>query len=152
LNKAFVREPDADSRVPCPRCGAAGISVGNGPLQTYVPDESRAQLIDSALYCSNTSCDVAYFNMFEQFVRVEDLTGEVYPYNPDAPICPCFGFTLDDVIADVDCPQPLRIRELLAKSKSPDARCAKLAIDGQCCMKEIQRVYMKLRSEQQSSH
>ena len=147
VNKAFVREPDADARLLCPRCGSPGTAVGNGPVETYVRPESQAALRDAAWCCVNPACEIAYFNMFEQTVSVNELTTSVYPYDLNAPVCPCFGFTIDDVEADIEDGQPVRIRVLLAKSQSPQARCQTLAVDGQCCMREVQRLYMKLRSE-----
>ena len=147
MNKAFVREPDADVRVLCPKCGSPGRAVENGPIEVYVRPESRAQLLNAAWCCGNAACSVVYFNMFEQFVRAADLLASVYPYDLNAPICACFGFTYGDVDDDARDPQPLRIRALLAKSKSVDARCQSFAVDGQCCMREIQRLYRQLRSE-----
>lgn len=150
MNKAFVREPDADARVLCPRCGSPGTSVGNGPVEKNVRPETVTFLRDAAWCCTNGACDVVYFNMFEQFVRVSELLRPVYPYDLDAPICACFGFTMDDVESDVKDGVPTRIRELLEKSRSHEARCSSVAIDGQCCMKEVQRLFMKLRSQQNS--
>lgn len=147
MNKAFVREPDTDARLLCPRCASPGTAVGNGPVETHVRPESQAALRDAAWYCGNSACEVAYFNMFEQTVCVSELVTPVYPYNLDAPMCACFGFTSDDVEADIEDGQPVRIRALLAKSQSPQARCQTLAVDGNCCMREVQRLYMKLRSE-----
>jgi len=144
MNKAFVREPDADGRVLCPRCGTPGTAVGTGPLDTHVQASLRSRMGDSASYCSHTACEVAYFNMFEQCVLVNDLRSPVYPYDIDAPICACFGLTWDDVDADARDDAPLRIRQLLTKSKSSEARCQLLAVDGQCCIREVQQLYMKL--------
>ena len=148
MNKAFVREPDADARVLCPKCGAVGTAVGSGPLDTHIQDEVRSRMADSAWYCSHADCDVAYFNLFEQFVLTSELKGPVFPYDLDAPICACFGLTYDDVDADSRDDAPVRIRQLLAKSKSADARCQSLAVDGQCCIRELQKLYMKLKSGQ----
>ncbi len=100
---------------------------------------------DAAWFCNFPRCDVAYFNEFEGVVLVDELKTPIYPKELDAPICPCFGFTYDDVEADVQDAQPSRIRELLAKSKSSEARCATLAPDGRCCMSTVQELYMKLR-------
>ena len=144
MNKAFVREPDADGRVLCPRCGTPGTPVGTGPLDTHIQASVRSRMADSAWYCSQPVCEVAYFNMFEQSVLVTELRSPVYPYDIDAPICACFGLTWDDVDADSRDSAPLRIRGLLAKSKSPEARCQLLAVDGQCCIREVQQLYMKL--------
>jgi hypothetical protein len=90
---------------------------------------------------------VAYFNAMEQTVLVSELKAPVYPRDIDAPICACFGFGYDDVEADVRDGQPTRIRQLLARSQSSEAQCRTLAVDGLCCMREVQRLFMKLTSE-----
>ena len=100
---------------------------------------------DAAWYCSHPSCEVAYFNLFELTVTLGELRTSVYPCDVDAPICACFGFRYDDVEADIRDGQPVRIRKLLAQSQSPEARCPTLAVDGQCCIREVQKLYLKLR-------
>ena len=146
MNKAFVKEPDADARVMCPKCGTIGTAVGIGPLDTHVRAEARSRISDSAWCCGNSDCSVVYFNLFDQTVTTDELKQPVYPYDLDAPICACFGFTYDDVDQDSRDTIPHRIRELVTKSKSPDARCQAFAVDGQCCLREVQRLYFKLRS------
>ena len=146
MNKAFVREPDADARVTCPRCGSVGTTVGNGPIELYVPAPLQDQMKNAAWCCSNAACEVVYYNMFEQTVHAVELLTPVYPYDSNAPICACFGFTLQDVEDDADESQPLRIRALLARSLSPEACCQAVAVDGHCCLREVQRLYMKLKS------
>ena len=145
MNKAFVREPEADGRAFCPRCGALGLPVERGPLDAYIRPESRGKLGDSGWFCGFARCDVAYFNLFEMVVEVGDLNAPVYPKDLDAPICACFGLTYDDVEADVRERTPRRIRELLAKSKTAEARCTELAADGRSCMSAVQELYMRLR-------
>ena len=86
MNKAFVREPDADGRVLCPRCGTPGTAVGTGPLDTHIQESVRSRMGDSGWYCRHPACHVAYFNMFEQAVLVSELRSPVYPYDVDAPI------------------------------------------------------------------
>jgi hypothetical protein len=147
MNKAFVREPEDDGRAYCPRCKSLGVPVETGPLDTYIRAESRAKIRDAAWFCGFPRCDVAYFNQFDAVVTMDELKAPVYPYDPDAPICACFGLTYDDVEADVRDVTPARIRALLAKSKSPDARCPTLAADGRCCMSAVQELYMRLRSQ-----
>ncbi len=147
MNKAFVREPEFDGRAYCPLCGTLGIPVGSGPLDTHIRPEARARMQESAWYCSYARCDVAYFNLLESVVRIEELRAPVYPYDLDAPICACFGLTYDDVEADVQEGEPARIRQLLAKSQSSDAQCQTRAADGTCCMREVQKLYLTLRSK-----
>jgi hypothetical protein len=151
MNKAFVREPEFDGRAYCPRCSAVGVPVGTGPLDRHIRPASRSKLRDAAWYCSYPRCDVAYFNLFESVVTLDELTAPVYPYDLDAPLCACFGLTYDDVEADVREGVPTRIRQLLNKSQSPEANCHMLAVDGQCCMREVQKLYMKLRGESSAS-
>jgi hypothetical protein len=143
MNKAFVREPEFDGRAYCPRCGTLGTAVGEAALDRHVQPRSQTRLGESAWFCGFARCDVAYFDLLERVVEVGELRQAVYPKDPSAPICACFGFTLDDLDADVRERAPTRVRELLAKSKSKDARCRVLAADGQCCMAEVQRLYLR---------
>jgi len=147
MNKAFTREPDADGRVYCPRCRSLGTPVTTVTLDYHVNEQSRMGLGDAAWFCDFDRCDIVYFDQFDRSVAVDELQSSIYPKHPAAPICACFGFTLEDVDADVDHGTPTRIRELLAKSQSSDAQCQTLAASGRCCMREVQRIYMKRLAE-----
>lgn len=145
MNKAFVREPEADGRQACPICGSPGTPVGAGPLNTHVKVAFRSRLGDNAWYCSSPDCKVAYFDAFEQTILVQELQNPVYPYDLDAPVCRCFGLSFDDIDADARETVPVRIRALIARASSSEARCQTLSVDGQCCLREVQRLYLKLR-------
>lgn len=145
MNKAFVREPDFGGRAFCPRCGTEGIPVTSLVLDTHIRSESRSKMQDSAWYCNFARCDVAYFDLLEEVISTEELQTQAYPYDLEAPLCVCFGFTYDEVEADVADGTPTRIRQLLAKSQSSAADCQRLAVDGRCCMSEVQKLYMQLR-------
>lgn len=145
MNKAFVREPDADARVNCPRCGGLGLEVGSETLDEHIRAEYRSRLGSGAWCCRTPACDVVYFDLFEQRVLVTELQCAVYPKSPSAAVCPCFGLTLDDIEADLSEGQPLRIRELFRKSQSEAAECSRRAMDGRCCLPEVQRIYLRGR-------
>lgn len=145
MNKAFVREPDADGDAYCPRCGSLGEPVTAITLQALVRPEAASRIGGAGWYCGYADCSVAYFNSLEAVATVEELVRPVYPKSPEAPICACFGFTLADVEADAEEPEPRRIRELYAKSRTEAARCQVLAGNGKCCLKEVQRLYHRLR-------
>lgn len=147
MNKAFVREPDDDGRAYCPRCKSLGTSVGAGALETHIRPESRGKLQEAAWFCPFPHCEVAYFNQLETVVTVDELNGPIYPKDPAAPICACFGMTYEDVSADVSEGAPTRTRNLLAKAKSTEARCATLAADGHSCVAAVQQLYMKLQNK-----
>lgn len=145
MNKAFVREPDDNGKAFCPRCGTLGVAVGAGPMDVHIREGSRAKLREAAWFCPFGRCDVAYFNQLEAVVETHELKSPVYPKDFDAPICACFGFTYDEVEADVRDGAPTRIRALLAKSQSADAHCKLLAVDGRCCMSAVTELYLKLQ-------
>lgn len=147
MNKAFVREPDLDGRVYCPQCGTLGVPVARETLDHHLQKHVRPQLGDTAWFCDFPRCEVGYFDQFERAVQVSDLQTGIYPKDTEAPICACFGFTLDDIEADVLDGTPARIRDLLARSKTPDANCQTLAADGRCCMREVQRLYARMTVE-----
>jgi hypothetical protein len=144
MNKAFVRESDS-TEVLCPGCSAAGIDVPRATIQCHVQPQALRTLATTAFFCPTPNCRVAYFDALEAQVGVDALQRPVYPKDPQAPLCPCFGLTRDDVDADVAEGTPRRIRELLARSKSPEAHCQTASPIGRCCIPEVQRYYFKVR-------
>lgn len=143
MNKAFIREPEPDGRAYCPRCGSLGTPVHQDTLDHHVRSEHRQQLGDSAWFCEFARCEVAYFDLFDRMITVGELSGPVYPKDPAAPLCACFGFTAEDLEADVRDGTPVRIRRLLSRSQSDEAQCRTLAADGRCCIREVQRLYLR---------
>lgn len=151
MNKAFVREPDDTGDAPCPRCGSLGIAVGNETLSAQLVPEDRRNLPESAYYCPFPRCEVGYFDRFDRWVASDKLLHPAFPKDASAPICPCFGFTCEEIEADVEEQGTRRVKELLARSKSPDAHCTTMSPSGQCCMSEVQRYYMRLRQSSGSA-
>ena len=147
MNKAFVREPEAEERVYCPQCGTLGVPVEHSVLDRRIVPAARQKVGDAAWFCGLSQCDATYFNTFGAVVLVAELSEAVYPKDLDAPLCGCFPFFYDDVAADVEEGAPTRTRQLLAKSKSSEARCHELAADGRCCLGTVQALYMKLVNE-----
>ena len=144
MNKAFVRESDSTD-VLCPRCGAAGVGALGSAVASHVPPEARRGLAATAYFCPTPTCPVAYFDAFEAQVPVASLSQAIYPKDPSAPLCACFGLSRDDVEADVVETTPRRIRELLARSKSADARCETASPTGRSCLPDVQRYYFRLK-------
>ncbi len=148
MNKAFIREADATD-VLCPQCGAAGTGVPRVTIDSLVPADARRVLATTAYFCATPRCPVAYFDAFEAVVLVDRLAKPVYPKDPVAPLCPCFGLTSEDVAADAADSVPRRIRDLLARSKTSDAHCETASPTGRNCLPEVQRYYFRLRGEAQ---
>jgi hypothetical protein len=83
--------------------------------------------------------------MFERLLLTDALVAPVYPKDPAAPLCACFGLTAEDVEADVAEGGVTRVRAVIEKAKSPAAQCQIRAASGQSCIGEVQRYYMKHR-------
>ena len=143
MNKAFLREPEQDGRAYCPKCQSLGIPIGLATLDYHVLDNARNKLGNDGWFCPYPDCDVAYFDLYDRVVLIGDLKNPVFPKSQEAPICPCFGFTVEQLDAAIDLQSPLALRELLAKSKTAAANCSVLAASGRCCMTEVQRLYIR---------
>jgi hypothetical protein len=146
MNKAFIKEPEATATGHCPHCGSLGIAVGESTLQAQLSSKLQHSLSTSANFCPFPTCDVLYFDTFDRVVLVASVARAVYPKDPAAPICGCFGLTADDIELDLSEGGVARVKELLAKAKSPAARCVVMAASGQCCVAEVQRYYMQRRA------
>ena len=145
MNKAFVREPDHSVEY-CPRCGTQGEPVASETLQAHVPEEKRGQIATSANFCPAPQCEVAYFDGFERVVLADELKRPVYPKDPNAPICACFGLTRDDIEADVREGGVTRTRGTVEKAKSADARCVRMAANGRSCIAYVQKYYLQCQA------
>ncbi len=142
MNKAFVREPDATVDY-CPRCGASGEPVGPETLAAHLSDEQRGRIAPSAAFCPTPRCEVAYFDGFERVVLAAELGRPVYPKDPAAPLCACFGLTREDVERDVEEGVVTRTRAAVERANSPEARCARMAANGRPCVAYVQRYYVQ---------
>ncbi|MBX9792356.1 MAG: hypothetical protein K2Y37_25935 [Pirellulales bacterium] len=149
MNKAFVREPDDNGQRQCPRCGSLGEAVGPGTVAAHLPGGAESGLADAAFFCPYATCEVAYFDLFERVLTTDRLSRAVWPKDPGAPICACFGFTRDEIEADVREGSVRRTRELVDRAKSPAAHCATASASGRSCVADVQRYYMKLRDPTQ---
>ncbi|MEX0677888.1 MAG: hypothetical protein WD063_12475 [Pirellulales bacterium] len=145
MNKAFIREPDDTGQLRCPACGSLGTVVQRETWQAHVAPQSAGGLADAAFFCPYDKCDVVYFDMFDRKIQTGALRRGVYPKDPQAPLCACFGFSTEDVEADVREGVVTRVRTLLEQAKSPLARCRTMSASGQSCVGDVQRYYMKAR-------
>ena len=142
MNKAFVREPDQTGEF-CPHCGSLGEPISARTLDAQLSPEARRGLPELACFCPYPKCEVVYFDSLERVVTTDALSRPVYPKDPAAPLCACFGFTREEVEQDVAEGVLTRVKALFAKSKSPEANCVEQAPSGKCCSTEVQRYYYK---------
>jgi hypothetical protein len=145
MNKAFVREPDQSADY-CPRCGAKGEPVGRETIQSYLAEGRSPALADPANFCPSPQCAVAYFDAFERVILAEELNRPVYPKDPSAPLCACFGLTREDVEQDVREGVVTRVKAVLQKAESAEARCTQRAANGRPCTAYVQKYYFQCRA------
>jgi hypothetical protein len=146
MNKAFVKEQDS-TEGRCPRCGSPGSVVYHETLRAHLPDEALEHLTESAFFCGQPRCPVVYFDLFDRTVEESAVKTPVYPKDPVAPLCACFGLTREDIEEDIREGTVARTRACIERAKSPEARCATASPSGQSCIAEVQRYYMKMRAE-----
>ncbi len=146
MNKAFVRESDSTDEY-CPRCGSLGQPVKRETVLAQLPPGVEPLLAVTANFCPHPTCEVAYFDMFERTLLVTELKQPIYPKDPDAPICACFGFHCAEIDQDLAEGVVTRTKALLARAKTDEARCATLAANGRPCVAEVQRYYMQHRPQ-----
>jgi hypothetical protein len=146
MNKAFVKEQDS-TEGRCPRCGSPGSVVFRETLAAHLAPEMLEHLTESAIFCAQPRCSVVYFDLFDRVFEESAVKTPVYPKNPAAPLCACFGLTCEDVDLDISEGVVTRTRGCVEQAKSPAARCASASPSGQSCIAEVQRYYMQHRTE-----
>ena len=144
MNKAFVREPDQTTHE-CPRCGSQGEPVGSETLRAWLSDAQRRGLAEPANFCPTPRCAVVYFDGFERVILAHELPRPVYPKDRTAPICACFGLTIEDIEQDVREGSPTRVKALLQQAASPAAHCVQRAANGRCCVPLVRKYYLQCR-------
>ncbi|MEX0726694.1 MAG: hypothetical protein WD065_10520 [Planctomycetaceae bacterium] len=144
MNKAFTKEPDAvEAR--CPRCGTVGQGVGQVTLQAHVSPGALANIAESAWFCPTPRCTVAYYDQFERIVETSALLHPVYPKDPAAPMCACFGLTESDIDADIEEGTVTRTKAAVEQAKSDATQCTTKAANGQSCLAMVQGYYLRNR-------
>lgn len=146
MNKAFVREAD-DIAPRCPGCDSPGQEVLPDTLAAQLTPELRTGLTESAWFCAFDRCEVVYFDAFGRSVRATQIAQPVWPKDPAAPLCPCFGLTSADIELDLAEGTVTRTRACVQRAQTPEARCTVTNPAGQSCVAEVQRYYMKRRNE-----
>src|SRR5262245_54594721 len=101
MNKAFTREPDPAETARCPHCQSLGLAVTRETLESFVPPDAIQRVAESAFFCPYPMCDVVYFDVFDRTILSDSVIKPVYPKDPSAPICGCFGLALDDIEQDI---------------------------------------------------
>jgi len=125
----------------CPECGALGEQVGLVTLKGHLEPDDCSSLGERAYYCVNSGCHTAYFNTWGVSVPFERMTRTAYPKDPEAPLCPCFGMSVSDVVEDARQGKRDRIRDLATKSQGPDARCAETCPHGVTRLPRVLRLF-----------
>lgn len=148
MNKAFLREPEDTGERHCPRCGSLGQSVARSTLDAQLTSSAAARLSAPAYFCPYALCDVGYFDLYERVAEASEFRQPVYPKDPDAPLCGCFGLTAADIEADIREGVVTRTRAIVERARTSEAQCALRAASGRSCVAEVQRYYLKCRGQQ----
>jgi hypothetical protein len=145
MNKAFVKDPEPlEPRGPSAGgCDGMGVPVSRKTLLAQLPLEAARRFSESAFYCPNPACDVAYFDTWGTTVSRSLLRTPAYPKSATAPICSCFGITAAEIEADAEAGRKDRLRDLLAKAESDAAECETRSPSGASCAAEARRLFLR---------
>lgn len=125
----------------CPSCQSPGEAVGIVTLDAQLSPDDRKAIGDRAFYCPSPSCPTAYFSAWDAVVPLSRLRSRSWPKDPDAPLCPCFGLTVADIVNDARAGRKNRVLEIREEADAPDARCPSLAPDGKSCSAQVMRLF-----------
>lgn len=114
-------------------------------LDRFLRPESRRRVGATGYFCPFASCDAAYFDDFERVALVDQLALPAYPKDRGAPICACFELGTDEIERDLAEGVVTRVKSLVARAGSEEARCGELAANGRSCVADVQRYYMQRR-------
>ena len=115
--------------------------MGSATLEAQLKPDARTALGANAFYCVNPGCPTGYFTSWGAAVPAASLSSPAYPKDPAGPICPCFGIHAADVAADARAGRKERVRDLMDRSKGPEARCAERCPDGRPCLTRVLRLF-----------
>src|SRR5688572_3151119 len=118
MNKAFTRDPEPEEpRCPPPAgCGGPGMPVGRKTLLAQLPESLARAFSESAYYCPNPRCNVAYFDAWGAQAPASVLRRTSYPKTPAAPLCSCFGITAEQIRDEAKAGRKDLIRDLVARA------------------------------------
>ena len=145
MSKAFTRDPEPEEpRCPPPAgCGASGMPVGKKTLLAQLPESLARAFSESAYYCPNPRCNVAYFDAWGTQAPANAIRRTSYPKTPTAPLCSCFGITAEQIREEAKAGRKDLIRDLVARAASDEARCETEAPSGISCVVEARRIFLK---------
>ena len=138
-----LHPPTACGPAKCPACGALGKPVQRLTLGALLKPEHRPQIPPQQefCFCRTPTCDVVYFRPGEPLFRKDDLAvpvGLKEPSNPTAPVCYCFGWTLQKIRAEIEATgQSTAIDQIKAQVKAGNCYCEVTNPQGSCCLGNV---------------
>lgn len=138
-------EKSSDEKMRCPSCGKKGRSVKPITVKSLVADAARSHVdrTDGFRFCSEPSCDVAYFHpetddrFSRSDVRVRIGQKET---SPPRPICYCFDHTAEEIEDEVARTGSSRVvDEITQKCRQGLDRCEETNPQGACCLGNVRQ-------------
>jgi len=129
----------------CPSCGSKGKPVKPVTIESLVVEAARVRVgrADGFRFCTEPSCDVAYFHpetgtrIVRSEVRVR--IGQKETAAP-RPICYCFDHTVEEIEAEVAATGTSKVADLITeKCRQGLDRCEETNPQGSCCLGNVRR-------------
>jgi hypothetical protein len=119
--------------------------VDSETLEAHLPHQASNNLASPVFWCPTPRCPIAYFDSWGSTALVKDLrNGATWPKDPGGMLCPCFGIRPEEIEAEAALHRTDLIRDLIARSQGPEARCAITSPAGRCCVPLARRLYYRV--------
>lgn len=134
----------------CPACGQLGKPVKRLTLEALLKSDRRPRIPaqEEFCFCRTPTCDVVYFRHGEALFRKEDLSVKVglkEPQDPTAPVCYCFGWTPENIRAEITATgNSTVVDQIKTQVKAGHCRCEVTNPQGSCCLGNVSAVVRSL--------
>jgi hypothetical protein len=141
-----TKEYTVTEKTLCPECRNEGKKVKLITLKSLLNPQAlvRIDANSSYFYCSNSNCNVVYFDYLKNLFYQHDIKVPVYPKSKDleTPICYCFGWTIekiDDAVNNtgMEAPQQYPVNQIQEHIKANRCGCEVNNPQGSCCLGNV---------------
>lgn len=119
----------------CPVCAEESLAVSVTTILQHIKTPWQWHAKEQGYYfCSNPGCSVVYFAEDNSFINLSELRTIVgiKAKTKDAPICYCFGVSVDEALHNPDAKA-----FVIQQTQLHNCACAIRNPSGRCCLKDF---------------
>ncbi|MBI4430992.1 MAG: copper chaperone Copz family protein [Candidatus Omnitrophica bacterium] len=140
-----IHPPQRCGPAKCPACGELGKTVRHTTLSSLLRPEKRPEIPkqEEFCFCRTRGCEVVYFLPGKILFHKDDLSvpiGLKEPNNPNAPVCYCFGWTLEKIQTEIrNTGKSTAINQIKTQVQAGNCYCEITNPQGSCCLGNVSK-------------